>query len=127
MILAFATLLVCQTVESDRLSGRDLAVANPVFAAIDRQVDLGPAPLLGLPLSAWAQMASPGSLFSPGGRLADSTRDVRAAEVGDIVTILVNDTASALAKGATNSSRKISASSKITGLIGATNPRLANL
>jgi flagellar L-ring protein precursor FlgH len=86
--------------------------------------------LLAVPLlhqSALAQMASPGSVFSPGGRLADSTRDVRAAEVGDIVTILVNDSASALAKGATNSSRKISATSKITGLVGAANPRLANL
>src|SRR5258708_22167187 len=48
MLLAFATLLACQTVESDRLSGRDLAAANPVFAAIDAQVDLGPAPLPGL-------------------------------------------------------------------------------
>ncbi len=77
-------------------------------------------------LSAQA-LPSPGSLYSPGGRLADFTRDVRAADVGDIVTILVNDSASALAKGATNTSRKSSASSKITGLVGAANPRLANL
>jgi flagellar L-ring protein precursor FlgH len=75
----------------------------------------------------WAQAPSPGSLFTPAGRLANSTRDDRAMEVGDLVTILVNDRASALAKGASNTSRKTSAKSSITGLVGATNSRLSNL
>jgi flagellar L-ring protein FlgH len=70
---------------------------------------------------------SPGSIYAPAGRFADSTRDLRASEVGDIVTILVNDSASALAKGATNTSRKVSAKSSITDLLGAANPHLANL
>ncbi len=70
---------------------------------------------------------SPGSVYVPGGWLADSSRDLRASQVGDIVTIVVNDTASALANGVTNTSRKSSASSSITGLVGATNPRLSNL
>jgi hypothetical protein len=48
MLLAVATILACQTVEGDRLVGRDLAAANPAFAGIDAQVDLGPAPLPGL-------------------------------------------------------------------------------
>jgi flagellar L-ring protein FlgH len=79
---------------------------------------------------AWAQLGgSPGSLFTPSGRLADPTRDLRAAEIGDIVTIVVSDTASAVANGVTNTSRKSSASSSITGLAGFTNPtgRLSNL
>jgi flagellar L-ring protein precursor FlgH len=75
---------------------------------------------------AWAQ-PSPGSLYNPGGRLAASTRDLRASEVGDIVTILVNDNASAVATGATNTSRKSSANSSITSLAGPTGVRLANL
>ena len=68
-----------------------------------------------------------GSLFVPGGRLVDFVRDGDASQVGDLVTIVVNDTASALASGVTNSSRKTSASSKITGLAGSANPRLQNL
>jgi flagellar L-ring protein precursor FlgH len=70
---------------------------------------------------------SPGSLYAPGGRLAASTRDLRASDVGDILTILVNDNASAVATGATNSSRKSSANSNITALAGKTGGTLANL
>jgi flagellar L-ring protein precursor FlgH len=80
--------------------------------------------------AAWAQLGgSPGSLFTPSGRLADPTRDVRAGEIGDIVTIIVSDTASAVVNGVTNSSRKSSASGSITGLAGFTNStgRLSNL
>ena len=70
---------------------------------------------------------SPGSLFVPGGRLAAPTRDLRASDIGDIVTILVKDNASAVATGATNTSRKSTANSNITALAGPTGARLANL
>jgi len=73
--------------------------------------------------------SSPGSLFSPSGRLSDSTRDLRASQVDDIVTILVTESASAVASGVTNTSRKSSANNSITSLAGtlaAGNP-LANL
>lgn len=61
--------------------------------------------------------------------MADPTRDVRAGEIGDIVTIVVSDTASAVANGVTNTSRKSPVSSSITGLAGFTNAagRLSNL
>src|SRR5438552_5239047 len=65
-----------------------------------------------------SEIASPGSLFFPAGRLADSTRDLRASVVGDIVTIVVSDRASAIAKGVTNSSRKSSATNSIGALAG---------
>jgi flagellar L-ring protein precursor FlgH len=72
---------------------------------------------------------SPGSLFTPSGRLADPARDVRAADVGDIVTIIVSDSASAVANGVTNTSRKSAASASVTGLAGFSSPagRLSNL
>jgi flagellar L-ring protein precursor FlgH len=70
---------------------------------------------------------SPGSLYTPGGRLADFTRDLRASDVGDIVTIVVNDSASALAQGATNTSRKSSANAGINSIAGISDPRLQNL
>lgn len=62
--------------------------------------------------------ASPGSLFTPSGRLSDSTRDLRASSAGDIVTIIVSDQASAIAKGVTNTSRKSSVSNSISALAG---------
>jgi flagellar L-ring protein FlgH len=62
--------------------------------------------------------ASPGSVFTPSGRLADSTRDLRASSVGDIVTIVVSDSANAIAKGVTNTARKSSAKKTIAALAG---------
>lgn len=81
-----------------------------------------------IPLAAFAQLgASPGSLYTASGRLADAGRDVRASEVDDIVTIVVNEAASAVVSGASNSSRKTSVNSSITGAAGALSPRLTNL
>ena len=76
-----------------------------------------------------ARAASPGSLYAPGARFADLSRDARAAQVDDIVTILVTERASAVVRGVTNSTRKSSAKGSITaaaGALTAANP-LANL
>jgi flagellar L-ring protein precursor FlgH len=81
-----------------------------------------------LPVSLWAQLgASPGSLYSASGRLADAGRDVRAGEVNDIVTIVVNEAASAVVSGASTSSRKSSVAASITGVYGIVKPQLTNL
>ena len=81
--------------------------------------------LLLLPMLVSAQ--SPGSLYVSGGRLADAARDLRASQVGDVITIVVNESLSAVASGTTNTSRKSAAQSNIKSLLGPTNPRLANL
>jgi flagellar L-ring protein precursor FlgH len=62
--------------------------------------------------------ASPGSVYTPFGLLADSARDLRAARVDDIVTIVVAENASAVASGITNTQRKSSAQNQITSLAG---------
>ena len=81
-----------------------------------------------IPAALFAQLgASPGSLYSPSGRLADNARDVRASEVNDIVTVVVNEAASAVVTGTSNSSRKSSAAASITGAYGITTPKLTNL
>ncbi len=80
-----------------------------------------------LALPGWLAAQSTGSLFVPGARLLDSVRDADASQVGDLVTIVVNDTASALASGNSTTSRKSSASSNITSLYGATSAKLSNL
>jgi flagellar L-ring protein precursor FlgH len=75
-----------------------------------------------LPVALLAQrapvIASAGSLFAPYGSLADAARDVRAAHIDDIVTIVVADNLSAVASGATNSSRKTSAQHQISAAFG---------
>jgi flagellar L-ring protein FlgH len=81
-----------------------------------------------IPASLFAQLgASPGSLYSASGRLADAARDVRASEVNDIVTIVVNEAASAVVNGTSVSSRKSSVNASITGAYGITSPKLTNL
>ena len=62
--------------------------------------------------------ASPGSLYSANGRLADGFRDVRASQVFDLVTVVVSDQASAVSSGVTNTSRKSNANAAITSLAG---------
>jgi flagellar L-ring protein precursor FlgH len=73
--------------------------------------------------------ASPGSLYSAGGRLADGFRDVRASQTFDLVTIVVSDKSSAVSTGATNTSRKSSVNASVTSLFGpqSTTTALSNL
>ena len=61
---------------------------------------------------------SPGSLWTPESRLTDVGADLRAVQVNDLVTIVVNEQASAVATGATKTSRVSSVNSSITALAG---------
>jgi flagellar L-ring protein precursor FlgH len=61
---------------------------------------------------------SPGSVFTPAGRLADPARDLRAGQVDDIVTIRVLDRASAVSRGATNTQRKATAAASVPAMGG---------
>jgi flagellar L-ring protein FlgH len=72
---------------------------------------------------------SPGSLWSAPGILGDLAVDVRAKTVDDMITIVVNEQASAVSTGATKTSRASSASSSVTQFAGALPAagKLANL
>jgi flagellar L-ring protein precursor FlgH len=61
---------------------------------------------------------SPGSLYTPGGRMTDLGRDFRALFPGDTVTVVVSDRATAVASGTTNTSRKSSMSAGIQSALG---------
>src|SRR5580658_10463137 len=65
---------------------------------------------------------SAGSIWSPASRLTDVAADVRAVQVDDLVTILVNEQASAVATGATQTSRATAAQSQVTALGGKKSP-----
>jgi flagellar L-ring protein precursor FlgH len=72
---------------------------------------------------------SPGSLYSQTGIFSDLARDPRARQLDDIVTVVVLDRASAIAKGVTNTSRKSSTDQNVGSFLGKTNPlgKWANL
>ena len=85
-----------------------------------------------LPEAANGPTVAAGSLWSPAARFSDLAADQRSRRVDDIVTIIVNESASAVSTGATQTSRKSSAQSSVTALAGltkATGPwaNLANL
>lgn len=68
--------------------------------------------------AALGQSASPGSLFQPSARLAELGRDFRANSVDDLVTVVVSDRASAVARGVANSSRKSSTQHGVSAMLG---------
>jgi flagellar L-ring protein precursor FlgH len=59
-----------------------------------------------------------GAIWTPIALFADGARDLKASQVNDLVTIVVSESASAVTTGATKTSRKSSASSSITSLVG---------
>lgn len=65
---------------------------------------------------------SAGSLWSSASRMTEMGSDVRAAQVDDLVTIVVSEQASAVATGTTKTQRSSAASSQITSLVGPKSP-----
>jgi flagellar L-ring protein precursor FlgH len=72
---------------------------------------------------------SPGSLYSGPALLADMAIDLKARNIDDVVTIVVNEQASAVSTGQTKTSRASSANAAVTSFAGALPAagRLANL
>lgn len=64
--------------------------------------------------AATAQPESPGSLFSAPATMTDLASDLRARNVDDLVTIVINEQASAVATGETKTSRASTANSAIS-------------
>ena len=61
-----------------------------------------------------------GSIWVAGSRLADAARDLRASQVDDVITILVVEAASAVAKGTTKTARTSSTKNSVSALAGIT-------
>lgn len=100
-----------------------LVLVVPAHAAKKKKKPAEPSPLdlylqeaLKEPLA--PAQPSPGSLWSPASRLTDLGSDVRAAQIDDLVTVVVNENASAVATGSTKSSRASSAQSSVASLLG---------
>ena len=82
-----------------------------------------------LPQASNGQVPTNGSTWSPAARFSDLAADQRARRVDDIVTILIQESASAVSTGQSKTSRASNAQSSITALAGPKNPAgaLANL
>ncbi len=116
-------LALCLIVCTAAALGGKKKPAPPPDTALDKYVAESKARLADAPPSA------PGAIWSPGSRLADAARDLRASQVDDILTVLVVENASAVAKGTTKTARSSSTKNSVAALAGitkATGP-LANL
>jgi flagellar L-ring protein precursor FlgH len=67
-----------------------------------------------------AAPTAPGGIWKPGSRLADAARDLKASQVDDIITVLVVENASAVAKGTTKTARTSSTKNSVAALGGIT-------
>lgn len=94
-----------------------LQAAKPVVSPLDNLIRES---ALSQPLAAHTA----GSLYSPGSLLGDLAGDFRGFAVNDLVTIVVADRATALAKGTTASKRAGSAKGSISSLAGPTRGRI---
>ncbi|MEO8592510.1 MAG: flagellar basal body L-ring protein FlgH [Candidatus Solibacter sp.] len=89
-----------------------------------------PAPLPAAPLDRYvtdarerslaAPAPTPGGIWAPGSRLADAARDLKASQIDDLITVLVVESASAVAKGTTKTARTSSTKNNISALAGIT-------
>ncbi len=77
-----------------------------------------------LPNNSFRPLVARGSLYSAGSSLGDLAGDFRATQVNDLVTIVVADRATALAKGSSNSKRTSAARASIPALAGPTRGRI---
>jgi flagellar L-ring protein precursor FlgH len=68
--------------------------------------------------SSAAEIPSSGSLWLPDARLGDLGADLRARRVDDVVTIVVEERASAVSRGSVSASRNSSASAKVDAALG---------
>jgi len=66
------------------------------------------------------QALSPGSTYDPAGRFSDISRDMRATNMNDFVTVVISDHASASSSGTTSTKRKSQTSANVSALAGVT-------
>ena len=116
-------LLICLLILIPAAFAAKKPPSAPVQSPLDRYVTESRARSLEAPL------ATSGSIWTPGSRLADAARDLRASQLDDLLTILVVENASAVAKGTTKTARSSSVKANISSIAGITKAAgpLANL
>src|SRR5262245_14445746 len=116
-------LLLCALLLAGVAAGAKKKPSEAAGSPLDRYVAEAEA------RSAVAASVTPGAIWTPGSRLADAARDMRASQVDDLLTIVVAEQASAVTTGSTKSQRSSSTKNSVTALAGVTKATgaLANL
>ena len=99
---------------SGALSAAKKKTASPTPSPLDRYVGDARARSLEAPAP------PPGGIWAPGSRLADAARDMKASQIDDMITVLVVESASAVAKGTTKTARNSKVNTNIGALAGIT-------
>ncbi len=121
---AAAALLLCVALAAPSAEKDDKQAKPKPPSALDKYIEQA-----SLPDNAGSTAIGAGSLWTPSARFSDLAADQRSRHVDDIVTIVVQESASSVSTGQTQTSRVSSAQSNIAALGGLTKATgaLANL
>ncbi len=109
-------LVVALTALSSLSAGKKIKLPTAPPSSLDAYI----SEALGRYTAAGNDNGDPGSLWSPSSRLQDVTRDLKATQIDDIVTVLVSESDSAVSTGTTKTARASAAQNSITALAGKT-------
>jgi flagellar L-ring protein FlgH len=120
-LLWIACLIGCAAVAAPKAKKKDQPKPP---SALDKYIQEASVPQVSN-----GQVPENGSLWSPAARFSNLASDLRARNIDDIVTIVVQESANAVSTGQSKTSRTSAAQSSITALAKKTNPvgALANL
>lgn len=107
----FVALLICGTLFAQSKDKKKQKEKPP--SALDKYIKEA-----SVPQASNGQVPVNGSLWSPAARFSDLSSDLRARHVDDVVTVLVQESASAVSTGQSKTSRASSLQSSITSLAG---------
>jgi flagellar L-ring protein precursor FlgH len=107
------TLVLCLTIATPGLGALRKSKKPPEPSALDKYIQEALSHNTPTPIQ-----PSAGSLWATTSRLTDLGSDLRALQVDDLVTIVVNEQASAIVTGQTKTSRVSSVNAAITSLLG---------
>ncbi|HUA85588.1 MAG TPA: flagellar basal body L-ring protein FlgH [Bryobacteraceae bacterium] len=105
-------LLILSTLAMAQTKDKKKAKVKPP-SALDKYIQEA-----SVPQASNGQVPENGSIWFPAARYANLAADLRARNVDDVVTIIVNESASAVSTGQSKTSRASSAQSAITSLLG---------
>ena len=106
--------LIVTLILASALGARSKKPAPPPASPLDRYVTDARDRSLAAPA------ATPGGIWAPGSRLADAARDLKASQIDDMITVLVVESASAVASGTTKTARTSSTKNSVSALAGVT-------
>jgi len=113
--VAIAVILFCSTIAQSAAAEKDKTNKPKQPSALDKYIEQA-----SLPEAPNGPTVDSGSLWNPNARFSDLAADQRSRRVDDIVTIVVQESASAVSTGQTKTSRQSNVQASIPALAGVT-------